>query len=131
MPHPNLAEWFQDIFQRLLAREDFADHQKDLSGLFEVIASNFFRGFPAYRECYFDGFSGVTLTIHPPRTLELRGEMWVGRDRVQWTEPFRAKVVDKRGTKQGIWITIWIGENRVEGESAFALRRFADRKVIT
>jgi hypothetical protein len=131
MSHPNLTEWFQDIFQRLLAGEDFAHHQKDLSGLFEVIASNLFGEFPIYKGCYFDGFSGVTLTIQPPRALELLGEMWVGRDRDQWTESFRAKVVDKRGTRQGIWITVWLGENRAESESAFALQRFAGRKVIT
>src|SRR5688572_30066640 len=109
MSHPDLTVWFEDIFQRLLAREDFAQHRKDLSGLFEVIATNLFGEFPTYRGCYFDGVTAMTLVLQPSRALEIRGEMWVGRDRNQWTEPFRAKVVDKRSTKQGVWITAWLG----------------------
>ena len=131
MSHPNLSEWFLDIFQRLLVPEDFTHHQKDLSGLFEVITKNLFVESPTYKDSYFDGFSEPTLIVRAPRTIEVVGKMWVGRDRSQWTEPFRAKVVDERSTKQGIWITVWLGENRAEGESAFALRRFGGGKIFT
>lgn len=95
--------------------------EHDLSRLLEIIAGNLFAGTESRNGCYFDGVIGVTAASTSPRKLQLQGEMWVGRDTSQWTEPFRATIVDKTSTKQGIWITVWIGDDRAEGEMASAL----------
>jgi len=71
---------------------------------------------PGREGCYFDGVDGLTSTVRSPRQVEFTGAMWVGRERSQWLEQFRATVTDKRSTKQGIWIIIWIGGDRAEGE---------------
>jgi hypothetical protein len=123
MPRLKLTDRFEDIFDRLLARETLETHENELSGMFEAIAANLLGGYPGRSGCYFDGVVGMTLIMGPPRKIELRGEMWVGRDQSQWTEPFSTTVVDKRSTKQGIWITISIGEDRAEGELTAALRQ--------
>jgi hypothetical protein len=119
----DLTAKFTNIFERLLARENLADHEKELSGLFERIAQNLVGGSPDYSGCYFDGAGWMIATIHPPRRVEFRGEMWVGRNTNQWREPFHAKVVDKRSTRQGLWITLSVGKNRGEGETSAALQK--------
>jgi hypothetical protein len=101
--------------------------------LFEVISTTLLAGSESRSGCYFDGVIGIAATRPSSRTLQLHGEMWVGRNRSQWTEPFLAKIVDKTSTKQGIWITVWVGEDRAEGEmaSALALKQdFPTRKVV-
>ena len=121
MPRPTLTAQFEDIFRRLLAGGALAHFERDLSGLFEVITMNLLAGSVGRSGCYFDGVIGMTATSPSARTLQLHGEIWVGRDKSQWTEPFRAKIVDKTSTKQGIWITVWVGKDRAEGHLASAL----------
>ena len=128
MHHPDLAESFKDILGRLFAHEALADHERNLSGLFEVIATNLLEDSPNYRGCYFDGAVNITVAIRSPRTIEFQGDMWIADDCNGWIEPFRIKVVDKQITKQGIWITIWIGQDKGEGECAFALQRMGSLK---
>ena len=65
---------------------------------------------------YFDGVDGLASTVKSPRQVQFTGEMCVGGNRMQWLELFRATVTDKRCTKQGIWIVLWIGNDRAEGE---------------
>ena len=55
-------------------------------------------------------------TVKTSRKVEFQGEMWVGGDGTQWTEPFKTTVTDKSSTKQGIWVTITVGSDRGEGE---------------
>jgi hypothetical protein len=137
MQHPDLTESFKKIFERLLAGDNLAGHENglrevapahQLSALLAVVATNLLGNSKHYVGCYFDGAIGITAKLRSPRTIEIQGEIWIGRDRKQWTEPFRVKVVDKQITKQGIWITIWIGQERGEGESIFALQRLDSRK---
>jgi hypothetical protein len=122
MARTNLTTKFECLFRSLLAGENLAHFEQDLSGLFEVIATRLLAGVGNRNECYFDGVSGMTVVSTSTRRLDVNGEMWVGRNRSQWTESFRATVVDKNSTKRGIWITVWIGEDRAEGEIASILR---------
>jgi len=121
MPRQTLTAQFEDMFRRLLAGEALAQFERDLSGLFEVITANLLAGSAGRSGCYFDGVIGMTATSPSARTLQLHGEIWVGRDKSQWAEPFRAKIVDKTSTRQGIWIAVWVGKDRAEGQLASAL----------
>ena len=118
---PNtLANRFEDVFRRLLARESLDLYERDLSMMFESISTNLLGKLSARRGCYFDGVVGMISTVRSTRKVEFVGEMWVGRDGNQWTEPFYATVVDKRSTKQGIWITISVGDDKMEADLSFA-----------
>jgi hypothetical protein len=54
--------------------------------------------------------------------------MWIGGNQTQWKELFRARVTDKRRTKQGLWITIWVGKDRAEGDLFTAFSLIKDNK---
>lgn len=112
----NLANQFQNIFERLLAGEKLDLCDADASFLFEVIATNLLSKTPERKDVYFDGAVNIISTLRKPRQAEFRGEMWVGGNQIQWKELFRAIVTDKRITKQGIWITIWVGSDKAEGD---------------
>jgi hypothetical protein len=113
---PELANRFEQIIDRLLAHEPLDLHEKDLNGFFEVIATNLFATLPHRSGCYFDGLTNVTANPSTPRTIGLKGEMWVGVNRDQWTEPFHARIVNKRTTHQGLSITLTIGQDKTQGE---------------
>ena len=121
MSQSKLASRFENLFQRLLARESIDLYAEDLSSMFEVLATNLFSGTPNREGCYFDGVVGLTSMLRSPRKVEFGGEMWIGRDRKQWREQFQATATDERSTKQGIWIVLQIGDDRAETElfSAF------------
>ena len=112
----DLANRFEIVLRRLLASEKLDLYAEDVSLMFEGIATNLLGEIPTRKGCYFDGVDGLTAKLKTPRKLEFEGEMWVGRNRDQWTEHFRATAADRRSTKQGFWITIWIGTDRAEGE---------------
>jgi len=112
----DLAIRFEDIFQRLLAREKLDAHEKELSEFFEFIATRLLGDFPSRKGHYFDGAVGLAATVKTVRQVEFQGEMWVGANQDQWTEPFQATVTDKRTTKEGIWIVVQVGADRAEGE---------------
>jgi hypothetical protein len=121
----NLATRFERVFQRLLSGEALDLHTEGVSSTFEFIAANLLAEVPDRKFCWYDGVVGLTASIRKPRQIEFKGEMWVGDDRTQWKEDFRATVTDKRVTKQSIWSTLWIGSDRAEGElsTAFGLSK--------
>ena len=128
MTSRTLALSFENVFQRLLFHEAVTLDNPEVSSMFEVIASNLLGGSPAREGQYFDGAVGVVSTVRTSRKVEFQGEMWVGGDGTQWTEPFRTTVTDKRSTKQGIWVTITVGSDRGEGGlfSAFGVTQKAE-----
>jgi hypothetical protein len=107
---------FEDIFQRLLARDPIDSYEIELSSLFEFIATRLLGDCPSRSGHYFDGVVRLSATVKASRQVEFQGEMWVGANRDQWTEPFEATVTDKRITKQGIWIVVQVGTDRSEGK---------------
>ncbi|EEF57008.1 hypothetical protein [Pedosphaera parvula] len=113
---PELAKRFEQTIDRLHAHEPLDLHEKDLSALFEVIATRLFAALSHRSGCYFDGVSGMTSNIPSRRTIDFKGEMWIGRNRDQWTEPFHARIVDKRTTHQGLSITLTIGQDKAQGD---------------
>ena len=123
-----LALAFENVFQRLLFYEAGALDNPEVGSMFEVIATNLLGGLPTRAGQYFDGAVALLSTVKTSRKIEFQGEMWVGGDGTQWTEPFRATVTDKSTTKQGIWVTITVGSDRGEGElfSAFGVTQEAE-----
>jgi hypothetical protein len=113
IPNHDLAIRFEE---RLLARQKLDAHEKDLSDFFEFIATSLFADFPSRKGHYFDGAVGLAATAKNVRQVEFQGEMWVGGNQDQWTEPFQATVTNKRITKEGIWIVVQVGADRAEGE---------------
>lgn len=111
-----LASKFKDMFRRLLTREQVNFDTPEVALMFEVIATTLFGGCSHRSQQYFDGAVGVISTVKTPRQIEFQGEMWVGGDRKQWTESFRATVTDKGSTKQGIWVIMKMESDRGEGE---------------
>ena len=66
----------------------------------------------------FNGLSYITSKIRKSRQIVFEGNMVAEEDYGEWNdrvEPFKAIVTDKRITKQGIWIKIWIGDYFGEG----------------
>jgi hypothetical protein len=128
MTSRELALGFENVFQRLLFYEVVALDSPEVSSMFEVIANNLFAGSPARTGHYFDGAVGVVLTVKTSRKVEFQGEMWVGGDGTQWTEPFKTTVTDRSSTEQGIWVTITVGSDRGEGQlfSAFGVAQEAE-----
>jgi hypothetical protein len=119
----SLANQFESIFQRLLAGEKLDLYEENLSFMFEVIAAELLAEVPERKFCWYDGVDGLTASVRKSLQVEFKGEMWVGDEKTQWEEDFRARVTDKRLTKQGLWITIWVGPDKAEGEllSAFGI----------
>jgi len=123
MTSRTLALGFENVFQRLLFYEVLELENPEVSSMFELIATNLIGASQARKRQYFDGAVGVVSKVKTSRKVEFHGEMWVGRDGTQCTEPFKTTVTDKSSTKQGIWITITVGSDRGEGElfSAFGV----------
>jgi hypothetical protein len=128
MTSRTLALSFENVFQRLLFHEAVALNNPEVSSMFEVIATNLLSGSPTRKGQYFDGAVGVVSTVKTSRKVEFQGEMWVGGDATQWTEPFKVKVADKSSTKQGIGVIIKVGSDRGEGKlfSAFGVAKQAE-----
>jgi hypothetical protein len=118
MSRADLVKQFEDIFARLLAGEKSDPHEGDLSSLFEVMATTLLA-----EPCgvSFDGVSPMWVKRRSPRKLEFVGDMWILGGRGDATRPFRATAVDKRMTKQGICITLAVGEDKAEAELSTAL----------
>ena len=93
--------------------------------MFEIIFKHLLADAPGRKYCWYDGVSELSASIRKLKQVEFTGEMWVGDigSTKQWKENFRATVTDKRSTKQGIWIMIWVGSSQAEGrlETAFGL----------
>ena len=118
-----VADRFEIVFCRLLSGEILDLYAEDVSVMFQVIAANLLSEIPERKFHYFDGVVNLNAMPRKSHQIEFTGEMWVGDDRTQWKENFRARVTDKKVTKQGIWITVCVGLNKAEGElsTAFGL----------
>lgn len=123
---PDLVGEFQRIILRILAGEPYGLFLPDLGGFLELISWNLAGQVESRRNQYFDGPGDLTVLRMSRCKVRFTGEMWVGKDSQQWTEPFWCTVVDKRITKQGFWIQVQVGEDRGEGESVQALRRYGE-----
>jgi hypothetical protein len=124
MSRADLVKQFEGIFARLLTGEKSDPYEADLSFIFEVMGNTLL---PQYGGA-FDGVSEMRVRRRSPSKLEFVGEMWIlgrrgrgGHDIGDTTQPFRATAVDKRVTKQGIWIQLWVGEDHAEAELSRAL----------
>lgn len=121
----NLAKHFESVFQRLLIGENLNFYEEHVSFMFEIIFKHLLADAPGRKYCWYDGVSELSASIRKLKQVEFTGEMWVGDigSTKQWKENFRATVTDKRSTKQGIWIMIWVGSSQAEGrlETAFGL----------
>lgn len=108
-----LAEQFEEIFERLLKGEKIDSYKKELSFLFTAIGQDLI-DYPLR-------FEDITDLISKPgksRQIVFEGDMLVEEDYGEWNdrlEPFKAIVTDKRITKQGIWIKIRVGDYEAEG----------------
>jgi hypothetical protein len=114
-----LAEQFTYIFERLINREKIEPYEEELSLLFAVISQSLI-DYPLR----FEGLSYLTSKIRKSRQIVFEGNIVAEEDYGEWNdriEPFNAIVTDKRITKQGIWIKIWVGEYVGEGELSEAL----------
>lgn len=120
--HHSLANRLEDVFQRLLAGKQLDLYGEGVSSMFEVIAANLLAEVPARKFMWYDGVADLTARVRKPHQVEFRGEMWVGDGKRQWQEDFRATVADKRATRQGIWIMLWLGLDKAEGELAEGAR---------
>ena len=119
----DLAKRFEDIFSRLLSNEKFDLYEAGLSSMFEVISTNLLSEIRQNSFLYFDGVVDLNVTKRKPRQIEFTGQMWIGEGRSQWKEDFRATVIDKRVTNQGICVALKIGDFEAVGEltTAFAI----------
>jgi hypothetical protein len=113
----DLAKQFEDVFIRLLSGESDDPHTETLSVAFEVMANTLF----PHRGGAFDGVSPLWTKRRSPRKLEFIGDMHVLGHHAKPVESFRAKAVDKRITKQRIWLQLWVGEDHAEAELSKAL----------
>lgn len=117
----NLARHFEDIFERLLTGETLDLYEKDVSSLFELITTNLLAEIPQRKGMWYDGVVGLTARVRKSRQVEFTGEMWVGDNKAHgWKEDFKARVTDKRITKQGFEIALWIGGDKAEGDFSIA-----------
>lgn len=113
------AERFESVFARLLSGEQLDLYEEGVSRMFEVIAGSLLADVPERKFMWYDGVVELTAHVRKPHQIEFNGEMWVGDigdGTKQWKEPFRARVTDKRVIKQGLWISLWLGTDKVEGE---------------
>src|SRR5215471_9293059 len=95
MQSRSLALSFENVFQRLLFFEAVQLDTPEVSSMFEVIATNLLAGAPGREHLYFDGAVGLTSKVRTSRKIEFQGEMWVGGQGTQWTEPLQATVTEK------------------------------------
>ena len=111
---------FEDIFFRLLKREEVDFDDCGLNPMFDTISTYLMAEVPGSFWTWYDGLASLEAHVRKARQIEFVGEIWVGDDHKQWKENLRATVTDKRLTKQGIWIVLQIGDNRAEGDLAKA-----------
>lgn len=116
----NLANHFENVFERLLSGETLDLYAERVSFMFEVIAANLLAELPERKGVYFDGVVPLSSAVRKSRQVVFTGKMWIGEDDRQWQEDFRATVTDKRITKQGVWITLCIGSDKAEGKLSAA-----------
>jgi hypothetical protein len=126
-----LARAFEIVFRRLLAREEVDLYAEGMSLMWEAVAGAMLGSLPERKSCYFDGVINLASRVKTQRQVEFTGDMWVGENKKQWTEPFRAVVTDKTITKQGIWFVVSVGQSKAEAElwAAFGANGSAEQAV--
>jgi hypothetical protein len=101
MSNHHLENCFEEIFRRSLVREGVDFYEKDLSEIFGLIAAKLLCASPSRKGLYIDRTVALAATVKTSRQVEFHGEMWVGGNREQWSEPCRAGVhavfVDRAG----------------------------------
>jgi hypothetical protein len=117
-PNLDVAAQLAGIFQHVRAREKLTPYEQDLNGLFEILTTRMLSDLPHRRGQYFDGAVGLVATVRSPRKVVFEGEMWIGQNTEQWTEPFRFTITDKRITKQGLYLAVSVGCDKAEGDLA-------------
>lgn len=108
-----------ETFHAILAREPWDHDHRDLGSFFEVAARRLFRATPGLESHLADGAIEIRAQRKGDHKVVFEGRIIFLTDAGDRQEPFRAAVVDKRITKQGIWLTMEIGKNlqhRAEGD---------------
>ena len=114
-----LETQFENVFFRLLQREELDLYDLGVSFMFQIIAGRLMDAVPGREDHWYDGVVPLEARVRKLRQVEFTGEMWVGnsdKPSRQWKEKFRATVTGKRLTKQGIWLVLEIGDDRAEAE---------------
>lgn len=111
----SIVENIKTTFYRLVAGEEFDLYEAGISSDFEGIAQWLFNGIRPH--IWYDGVSGLNARRRKAQQIEFSGEMWVAddRDSKQWLEPFSARLTDMQVTKQGLMVSMHIGEYHTEG----------------
>jgi len=97
----------------LLNGEKINSYREELSFFFTTIAQDLI-DYPLR----FEELTDLTSKSGKSRQIIVEGDILAEEDFGEWNdwlEPFKATVIDKRITKQGIWIKIWIGDYFGEG----------------
>lgn len=105
---------FEETFSRLLSGEDFDLYQAGFSDALEIVAHQLFEG--VRKDVYYDGVIELVVSPRKSAQIEISGQMWIGgNNSKQWLEDFHARATDKTCTKQGIWVSMKIGDFHSEG----------------
>ncbi|GAA5484772.1 hypothetical protein [Haloferula sargassicola] len=102
-------------FLQLLEGKPATFYDDGINLWMQAVADQLFGAARPY--CYHDGLHGPECRRRKSKQIEFTGEMWIGDDSGdQWTEPFWARITDKRLTREGIWIQMEVGEFSAEGD---------------
>ena len=110
----NAAAKLVTSFEKLIAGEAVDLYGEGISDFFEYIAGKLFHSVRD-RGIWFDGVVGLTAKMRKKAQIDFEGRMWVALGKDQWQERLKARITDKRGSKQGIWIALRIGDDKAEG----------------
>jgi hypothetical protein len=108
------VEYLHTTFLKLLAGEISDPDTAALSCRFEVIASRLLHSLRPRH--WFDGVVEMRYQRRKERQIVFTGRMWVGDGTRLWQEGFEARLTDMRATRQGIQVTLRIGEFTAMGE---------------
>ncbi|GAB1267138.1 hypothetical protein NBRC116493_03910 [Aurantivibrio infirmus] len=103
-------------FEKLLSGEKIDVYENGISFFFEYACGSLFKDLRD-RDIWYDGITEPSIRKRKTKQLEFTGKIWLAKGgNEQWLEPFRALVTDKRATKQGIWLSVDVGEYHAEGD---------------
>jgi len=103
-------------FLSLLENGESHFHERRLSDGFERLATRIFHAVrPGY---WYDGVAEIRYRRRKEKQFVFTGKMWVAQGPGQWQEDFEARLTDMRSSKQGIRLTMRIGDFTAEGEVA-------------
>lgn len=113
--HP-VAESFIEQVLKLAGGERFDLYDASVSSDLERIAGWLFGQARPYN--WYDGVRDLIAQRRKTLQVDFSGEMWVAEigSTNQWLEAFWARVTDQRCTKQGIWISMRVGDYQAEGD---------------